>query len=145
MIGQKITNEIAQGSRSVNINSVTKDDIKGWKAGDNLLLSGKILTGRDAAHRKIQKLIADGKDLPKGLDFKNRFIYYVGPVPKVGNEIIGPAGPTTATRMDKFTDMMLGQLSLIGMIGKAERGDQAIEVIKQHRGIYLIAIGGAAF
>jgi len=103
------------------------------------------LTGRDAAHKRIQQLLSQGEDLPNGVDFNNRFIYYVGPVDPVGNEAVGPAGPTTSTRMDKFTDMMLEQTGLLGMIGKAERGDDAIDSIKRHQSVYLIAVGGAAY
>jgi len=110
-----------------------------------LLISGKMLTGRDAAHKRIRDLIAAGEDLPKGVDLNGRFIYYVGPVDPVGDEIVGPAGPTTATRMDSFTEMMLDKTGLLGMIGKAERGPTAIEAIKKHQAVYLMAVGGAAF
>jgi fumarate hydratase class I len=113
-----------------------------WKAGDRLLLSGKMLTGRDAAHKRIQDMLGRGEPLP--VEFKNRVIYYVGPVDPVGNEVVGPAGPTTATRMDKFTDMML-DLGLLAMIGKAERGQAAIASIKAHQRAYLSAVGGAAY
>lgn len=109
------------------------------------MLNGKILTGRDAAHKKIKDLLDSGEGLPEGLDFNNRFIYYVGPVDAVGDEAVGPAGPTTATRMDKFTEMMLDKTGLLGMIGKAERGDEAIEAIKKHESVYLMATGGAAY
>jgi len=132
-------------SRQVNLDEVSPDDILDWKPGETLLLSGKLLTGRDAAHKHIANLIETGKPLPKGLDFRGRFIYYVGPVDPVGDEIVGPAGPTTATRMDKFTEMMLEQTGLLGMIGKAERGPTAIAAIKKHKSIYLIATGGAAY
>ena len=132
-------------SRQVNLDEVRADDILDWKPGETLLLSGKLLTGRDAAHKRIANLIETGKSLPEGLDFRGRFIYYVGPVDPVGDEIVGPAGPTTATRMDKFTDMMLEQTGLLGMIGKAERGPTAIAAIKKHKSIYLIATGGAAY
>lgn len=108
-------------------------------------MSGKILTGRDAAHKRLADLIAQGKPLPQGVDFTNRFIYYVGPVDAVRDEAVGPAGPTTATRMDKFTETMLANTGLIGMIGKAERGPEAIAAIKKHRAVYLIATGGAAY
>ncbi|WP_456381115.1 fumarate hydratase [Thiolapillus sp.] len=130
---------------SVDLDSITPEQVARWKPGDRLLLSGKMLTGRDAAHKRIQELLEKGQPLPQGVDFHNRFIYYVGPVAPVGDEIVGPAGPTTATRMDKFTDMMLGDLGLVGMIGKAERGPEAITSIKKHKAVYLIAVGGAAY
>ena len=110
-----------------------------------MLLRGKLLTGRDAAHQRIQSLLESGQPLPEGVDFTNRLIYYVGPVTAVREEAVGPAGPTTSTRMDKFTDMMLGQTGLIGMVGKAERGAQAIESIVKHKAAYLMAVGGAAY
>ena len=113
--------------------------------GETLLLNGKILTGRDAAHKRIADLVARGEALPEGVDFTNRFIYYVGPVDPIKGEIVGPAGPTTANRMDKFSDLMLGQMGLLGMIGKAERGQATVDVIKQNKSVYLIAVGGAAF
>ncbi|MEX2129918.1 MAG: fumarate hydratase C-terminal domain-containing protein, partial [Pseudohongiellaceae bacterium] len=119
--------------------------IAGWAPGDTLLLSGKMLTGRDAAHKRIVEILARGESLPKGVDLKNRFIYYVGPVDPVRDEVIGPAGPTTATRMDKFTETMLSQTGLMGMIGKAERGQVAIDAIRKHRAVYLMAVGGAAY
>ncbi len=141
--------EIAWGgatkARRVNVDAITKAEIASWKPGETLLLSGKLLTGRDAAHRRISELVARGEQLPAGVDFRNRFIYYVGPVAAVRDEVIGPAGPTTATRMDKYTELMLGQLGLLGMIGKGERGPQAIEAIKRHKGVSLIAVGGAAY
>ena len=118
---------------------------RSWRIGDTLLLNGKILTGRDAAHKRIADLIASGEPLPEGVDFNGRFIYYVGPVDPVRGEVVGPAGPTTATRMDKFTETMLANTGLAGMIGKAERGPQAIEAIKKHGSVYLIAVGGAAY
>jgi fumarate hydratase class I len=127
------------------LNTVTKADIEQWQPGDTLLLSGNLLTGRDAAHKKIADLLANGEELPAGLDFHGRFVYYVGPVDPVKNEIVGPAGPTTATRMDKFTDMMLEKTGLLGMIGKAERGTMAIDSIKKHRSVSLIAVGGSAY
>lgn len=128
----------------VDVNSITQADIESWQLGQPLLLSGSILTGRDAAHKRIAQLLANGEPLP--VDFKNRFIYYVGPVDPIAGEAVGPAGPTTATRMDKFTEMMLGdEVGVMGMIGKAERGDAAIEVIKNHKSVYLIAVGGAAY
>lgn len=130
--------------KRVDLDTVTTGEIRSWKAGETLLLSGKMLTGRDAAHKRIQDILARGEALP--VDFNGRFIYYVGPVDAVGDEVVGPAGPTTATRMDKFTDMMLGeQVGVIGMIGKAERGPLAIESIKRHQAVYLIATGGAAY
>jgi fumarate hydratase class I len=135
----------APTARPVDLDSVTKDDASTWKAGDMLLLSGRLLTGRDAAHQRIARLLANGEPLPEGLDFTNRFIYYVGPVDPVRGEAVGPAGPTTATRMDTFTHVMLGQAGLLGMIGKAERGAATIDSIKRHRAVYLIAVGGAAY
>ena len=130
---------------SVNLESVDQSEIETWKPGQTLLLSGRILTGRDAAHKRIQGILDRGESLPEGVDFHNRFIYYVGPVDPVRDEAVGPAGPTTATRMDKFTDMMLDQTGLLGMIGKAERGDKAIDSIRRHKSVYLIAVGGAAY
>ncbi len=130
-------------SRKVDLDTLTKGEIARWKAGDTLLLSGKMLTGRDAAHQRIQDMLAKGEKLP--VDFTNRVIYYVGPVDPVKGEAVGPAGPTTATRMDKFTEMMLAQTGLISMIGKAERGPVAIEAIKKHQSAYLMAVGGAAY
>ena len=130
-------------SRRVNLDTLTKEEVASWKPGQPLLLNGKILTGRDAAHKRIQDMLAKGEKLP--VDFTNRVIYYVGPVDPVGNEAVGPAGPTTATRMDKFTDTMLDQTGLIAMIGKGERGPETIESIRKHRSAYLIAVGGAAY
>jgi len=130
-------------SRKVDLNTLTKEEVAAWKPGDTLLLSGKMLTGRDAAHKRIQDMLAKGETLP--VDFTNRVIYYVGPVDPVRDEVMGPAGPTTATRMDKFTDMMLAKTGLIAMIGKAERGPVAIEAIRQHKSAYLMAVGGAAY
>jgi fumarate hydratase class I len=132
-------------SRRVNLDTVTREEVATWKPGETLLLSGKLLTGRDAAHKRIADLYAKGQPLPEGVDFRNRFIYYVGPVDPVGDEVVGPAGPTTATRMDKFTELMLDKAGLLGMIGKAERGPTAIEAIRKHRAVYLMAVGGAAF
>ena len=132
-------------SLRVNMDNITPEDVQNWRPGDTVLLSGKMLTGRDAAHKRLVDLINNKQPLPDGLDFKNRFIYYVGPVDAVGDEVIGPAGPTTATRMDKFTDTLLVSTGLLGMIGKAERGPQAIESIKKHKAVYLIATGGAAY
>ncbi|PSB82909.1 fumarate hydratase [Photobacterium damselae] len=141
----EVTWEVGDSFRRVNLDSVTKEDVLQWKSGETILLSGKILTGRDAAHKRIQDMLAKGEGLPDGVDFNGRFIYYVGPVDAVGDEVVGPAGPTTSTRMDKFTDMMLGETGLMGMIGKAERGPAAIESIKQHKAVYLMAVGGAAY
>jgi len=132
-----------QTSKRVNLNTLTKAEVASWKPGDTLLLNGKMLTGRDAAHKRIQDMLAKGEPLP--VDFTNRVIYYVGPVDPVGDEAVGPAGPTTATRMDGFTEMMLAQTGLIAMVGKAERGPVAIEAIKNHQSAYLMAVGGAAY
>lgn len=129
-------------SKAVNLDTLTPEEVASWKPGDTLLLSGKMLTGRDAAHKRIQQMLAAGEKLP--VDFKNRVIYYVGPVDPVRDEAVGPAGPTTSTRMDAFTNMMLEQ-GLISMIGKAERGPVAIEAIKKHKSAYLMAVGGAAY
>ncbi len=137
--------EAAADAKRVDMNNITPEEVASWKPGQVLLLNGKILTGRDAAHKKIKDLLDSGEGLPEGLDFTNRFIYYVGPVDAVGDEAVGPAGPTTATRMDKFTEMMLDKTGLLGMIGKAERGDEAIEAIKKHKSVYLMAVGGAAY
>jgi fumarate hydratase class I len=130
-------------SRKVDLNTLTPAQVASWKPGDTLLLSGKLLTGRDAAHKRIQDMLAKGEPLP--VDFTNRVIYYVGPVDPVRDEVVGPAGPTTATRMDKFTRMMLEQTGLIAMVGKAERGPVAIEAIKDAKSAYLMAVGGAAY
>ncbi|MBN9203155.1 fumarate hydratase [Methylibium petroleiphilum] len=130
-------------SKSVNLDTLTREEVASWKPGDTLLLNGKMLTGRDAAHKRIQDMLAKGEKLP--VDFTNRVIYYVGPVDPVRDEVVGPAGPTTATRMDKFTEMMLAQTGLIGMIGKAERGPAGIEAIRKHQSAYLMAVGGAAY
>ncbi len=128
-----------------SLDGLTREEIASWKAGERLLLSGKLLTGRDAAHKRICALLEAGKPLPDGLDFRDRVIYYVGPVDPVGAEIVGPAGPTTANRMDRFTDTMLGKAGLLAMVGKAERGPETVESIRRHRSAYLIAVGGAAF
>lgn len=141
----EVTWEVGENTRRVNLDTLTKDDIQDWKMGETVLLSGKILTGRDAAHKRIQTMLAEGKGLPDGVDFDNKLIYYVGPVDAVGDEVVGPAGPTTATRMDKFTDLMLAETGLIGMIGKAERGPAAVQAIANHKSVYLMAIGGAAY
>jgi fumarate hydratase class I len=130
-------------SRRVNLDTLTKDQIAAWKSGERLLLSGKLLTGRDAAHMRLAEMISKGEKLP--VDFTNRFIYYVGPVSPVRDEAVGPAGPTTSSRMDKFTEPMLANTGLIGMVGKSERGPIAIEAIKKHHAVYCIAVGGAAY
>ena len=130
-------------SRRVNLDTLTREEVASWKPGERLLLSGKMLTGRDAAHKRIEDMLARGEPLP--VDFRNRVIYYVGPVDPVRDEAVGPAGPTTATRMDKFTETMLAKTGLIAMIGKAERGPVAIEAIRRHRAAYLMAVGGAAY
>ena len=130
-------------SKRVDLNALTPAEVASWKPGDTLLLNGKMLTGRDAAHKRIQDMLAKGEKLP--VDFTNRVIYYVGPVDPVRDEVVGPAGPTTATRMDKFTDMMLAKTGLIAMVGKAERGPVAIESIKNHKSAYLMAVGGSAY
>jgi len=132
-----------QKSKRINLDTLTPEEVAAWKPGDTLLLNGKILTGRDAAHKRIQDMLAKGEELP--VSFKNRVIYYVGPVDPVRDEVVGPAGPTTSTRMDKFTEMMLAKTGLIAMIGKAERGPVAIEAIKKHHSAYLMAVGGAAY
>jgi len=130
-------------SRRVDLNTLTPAEVASWKPGETLLLNGRMLTGRDAAHKRIQDMLAKGEKLP--VDFTNRVIYYVGPVDPVRDEVVGPAGPTTATRMDKFTEMMLAQTGLIAMVGKAERGPVAIEAIRKHKSAYLMAVGGAAY
>jgi fumarate hydratase class I len=130
-------------SKRVNVDALTKEDLRQFKAGDRLLLSGKILTGRDAAHKRLVDMLAKGEKLP--VDFNGRFIYYVGPVDPVRDEVVGPAGPTTASRMDKFVEPLLAQTGLMGMIGKSERGPAATESIKKHGALYCIAVGGAAY
>ena len=130
-------------SKRVDLNTLSKDEVASWKPGDTLLLNGKMLTGRDAAHKRIKDMLARGEKLP--VDFTNRVIYYVGPVDPVRDEVVGPAGPTTATRMDGFTEMMLAETGLIAMVGKSERGPVAIEAIKKHKSAYLMAVGGAAY
>ena len=132
-----------KNARRVDLDTVTREEVASWKPGEVLLLSGKLLTGRDAAHKRMVDMLNRGEKLP--VDFTNRFIYYVGPVDPVRDEVVGPAGPTTATRMDKFTEQVLAQTGLLGMIGKAERGPAAIEAIRRHRSAYLIAVGGAAY
>ena len=141
-IWPKITNDSSAGKK-VNLDNITKEEIATWQPGDTLLLSGKILTGRDAAHKRMIDMLNKGEKLP--VDFTNRFIYYVGPVDPINDEVVGPAGPTTATRMDKFTRQILETTGLIGMIGKSERGDIAIEAIKDNKAVYLMAVGGAAY
>ena len=141
----KIKWDVGPRARKVNLNELTADDVASWQPGETLLLSGSLLTGRDAAHKKLLNMIERGEGLPEGVNFDNKFIYYVGPVDPVREEVIGPAGPTTATRMDKFTDDLLEETGLIGMIGKAERGPIAIEAIKKHKAVYLMAVGGAAY
>ena len=132
-------------ARRVDLDTITREQVQEWKAGERLLLCGHLFTGRDAAHKRIADLLDAGKPLPEGVDFQNKIIYYVAPVDPVGDEVVGPTGPTTAIRMDKFTDMMLAQTGLIGMIGKAERGPEAIDAIRRHKAVYLIAVGGAAY
>jgi fumarate hydratase class I len=139
----KVTWTADASSTRVDLDKLTKDVVAGWQPGQRLLLSGKLLTGRDAAHKRIQDMLAKGEKLP--VDFTNRVIYYVGPVDAVRDEVIGPAGPTTSTRMDKFTEMMLAQTGLIAMVGKAERGPAALEAIRKHKAAYLMAVGGAAY
>jgi fumarate hydratase class I len=139
----KLAVDLAAGAKRVDLDTLTKAETAGWKAGDRLLLTGKILTGRDAAHKRLADLIAKGEPLP--VDFTNRFIYYVGPVDAVRDEVVGPAGPTTSRRMDKFMDTLLANTGLLGSIGKSERGRQAVEAIRRHGGVHLIAVGGAAY
>ena len=141
----ELTWQASEQTLKVDLNNITPEDIQKWKPGQTLLLSGKILTGRDAAHKRISEILQRGDALPDGVDFAGRFIYYVGPVDAIGDEAVGPAGPTTSTRMDKFTDMMLGELGLAGMIGKSERGKDTIKKIAAHQSVYLIAVGGAAY
>ncbi|WP_417329002.1 fumarate hydratase [Halomonas cupida] len=139
----EITREAGDNVKRVNLDEITAEDVKSWQPGDTLLLNGKLLTGRDAAHKRMVDMLAKGESLP--VDLKGRFIYYVGPVDPVGDEVVGPAGPTTATRMDKFTRTMLEQTGLLGMVGKAERGPVAIEAIRDNEAVYLMAVGGAAY
>jgi fumarate hydratase class I len=131
------------GARRVNLDNATREEISSWKPGEVLLLNGKLLTGRDAAHKRLTDMLNRGEKLP--VDLRNRFIYYVGPVDPVRDEVVGPAGPTTATRMDKFTRQMLAETGLIGMVGKAERGPEAIAAIREFGAVYLMAVGGAAY
>lgn len=139
----QLTREAGPEVRRVNLDTLTASDIQAWKPGETLLLSGKLLTGRDAAHKRMVDMLANGEALP--VDFTNRFIYYVGPVDPVRDEVVGPAGPTTATRMDKFTRAVLEKTGMIGMIGKSERGPVAIDAIRDHKAVYLMAVGGAAY
>ena len=139
----EITREAGDNVKRVDLDSVTPAEVQTWQPGDTLLLNGKLLTGRDAAHKRMVDMIAKGEPLP--VDMKGRFIYYVGPVDPVGDEVVGPAGPTTATRMDKFTRTMLEETGLLGMVGKAERGLAAIEAIRDNRAVYLMAVGGSAY
>ena len=138
-----ITREVGSNVKRVDLDAITADEVQTWQPGDTLLLNGKLLTGRDAAHKRMVEMLAKGEALP--VDLKGRFIYYVGPVDPVRDEVMGPAGPTTATRMDKFTRTMLEQTGLLGMVGKAERGPLAIEAIRDNRAVYLMAVGGAAY
>ncbi|MGB0081402.1 MAG: fumarate hydratase [Terracidiphilus sp.] len=138
----KLTYDVS-GARRVNLDSVTREEVATWKPGEVLLLSGKLLTGRDAAHKRLTDMLNRGEKLP--VDLRGRFIYYVGPVDPVRGEVVGPAGPTTATRMDKFTRQMLRDTGLLGMVGKAERGPEAIDAIREYRAVYLMAVGGAAY
>ena len=141
----QITWDVGPRARKVDLDSITTEDIAHWQPGETLLLSGAMLTGRDAAHKRLLAMLERGEELPEGVDFTNKFIYYVGPVDAVRDEVIGPAGPTTATRMDEFTDDLLEKTGLIGMIGKAERGQAGIDAIKKHKAVYLMAVGGAAY
>ncbi|MBE0464139.1 MAG: fumarate hydratase [Halomonadaceae bacterium] len=139
----EITREAGANVKRVNLDTVTPEEVKTWQPGDTLLLNGKLLTGRDAAHKRMVDMIAKGEPLP--VDMKGRFIYYVGPVDPIGDEVVGPAGPTTATRMDKFTRTMLEETGLLGMVGKAERGLEAINAIRDNEAVYLMAVGGSAY
>lgn len=139
----EITREMGDNVKRVNLDTITREEVKTWQPGDTLLLNGKLLTGRDAAHKRMVDMIAKGEPLP--VDMKGRFIYYVGPVDPIGDEVVGPAGPTTATRMDKFTRTMLEETGLLGMVGKAERGLAAIEAIRDNEAVYLMAVGGSAY
>ncbi len=139
----EITREAGDNVKRVNLDTVTPEEVSTWQPGDTLLLNGKLLTGRDAAHKRMVDMISKGEPLP--VDMKGRFIYYVGPVDPVGDEVVGPAGPTTATRMDKFTRTMLEETGLLGMVGKAERGQAAIDAIRDNQAVYLMAVGGSAY
>ncbi|MBE9397326.1 fumarate hydratase [Pontibacterium sp. N1Y112] len=139
----EVTFEVGESTRRVDLNTVTPEDVKSWKPGETVLLNGKMLTGRDAAHKRMVEMLNNGEELP--VDLKGRFIYYVGPVDPVGDEVVGPAGPTTATRMDKFTRQVIESTGLLGMIGKSERGPVAIDAIKDNQSVYLMAVGGAAY
>ncbi|SES16051.1 fumarase, class I, homodimeric [Vreelandella subterranea] len=139
----EITREAGDNVKRVDLDTVTPEDVNTWQPGDTLLLNGKLLTGRDAAHKRMVDMIAKGEPLP--VDMKGRFIYYVGPVDPIGDEVVGPAGPTTATRMDKFTRTMLEETGLLGMVGKAERGQEAIDAIRDNQAVYLMAVGGSAY
>ena len=139
----EITREAGDNVKRVNLDTVTPEDVLTWQPGDTLLLNGKLLTGRDAAHKRMVEMLAKGESLP--VDLKGRFIYYVGPVDPVRDEVVGPAGPTTATRMDKFTRTMLEETGLLGMVGKAERGPAAIDAIRDNKAVYLMAVGGSAY
>jgi fumarate hydratase class I len=139
----KLALDLSVGARRVNLETLTRAEVASWQAGERLLLTGRILTGRDAAHKRLADSIARGERLP--VDLANRLIYYVGPVEAVRDEVVGPAGPTTSRRMDKFMDLLLGKTGLLGSIGKSERGPEAIEAIRRHRGVHLIAVGGAAY
>ena len=143
--GPTCTGRRRRRATRVDLDTLTREEVATWKPGETLLLNGKMLTGRDAAHKRIADIFARGEPLPDGVDFTNRVIYYVGPVDPVRDEVVGPAGPTTATRMDKFTEMMLAKTGLLAMIGKAERGPVAIEAIRKHGAAYLMAVGGAAY
>ncbi|MEM5530638.1 fumarate hydratase [Gammaproteobacteria bacterium AS21] len=139
----EVSFEVGDSTRRVNLDEITPEDVKDWKVGETVLLNGKMLTGRDAAHKRMIEMLDRGEELP--VDLKGRFIYYVGPVDPVAGEVVGPAGPTTATRMDKFTRQILESTGLLGMIGKSERGPIAIEAIKDNKAVYLMAVGGAAY
>lgn len=139
----EVTFEVGENTRRVNLDEITPEAVKEWKVGETVLLNGKMLTGRDAAHKRMIEMLDNGEELP--VDLKGRFIYYVGPVDPVGDEVVGPAGPTTSTRMDKFTRQILESTGLLGMIGKSERGPAAIEAIKDNEAVYLMAVGGAAY
>ena len=141
----QVTWEAGASARRVNLDTVTREEVASWKLGETLLLNGTLLTGRDAAHKRLVDMIERGEPLPDKVDFTDKFIYYVGPVDPVRDEVVGPAGPTTATRMDKFTETMLAKTGLLGMIGKSERGQGAIDSIKKHQAVYLMAVGGAAY